>query len=1240
MDDSAFGGQAFGSALYMNTPAPVPATGEAGAAGGGSALAFDSPAAPPASAPQGGIFGSGIGYQPAQSADPLDIEENMLRQRVQRAQAASTGAGGALVQLFNPEARQHNLSLIDAGTKRLMEIQAQRATIQANRQEASTLGLAPGEAPDLATREQRLTIAKDRALKGDLKVYQGLMAVDPKAAESISDQVYEVTANHLNNAQYAYDKLSMMSSQGEYSAAVKSLREQGVIKDIEALGYKVPDSFEQFNAVKAREGQALRQARIYVDAIGRKLEERNTYTPMEKKEAETYDGRLTTVYGDKIQGIWARNGASNTRGLIVNGAADPRDLGKSFTLGQDEQRKSLREEKDNAVPKEELEKWRSEKRTYDLATRGAKPGRINSNPNVQQGVAEGLASMLRGGQGGANIGLLKIETAKRGFIQGLIDKITTEKNATINELSGKDVLPYLSELTQGQIRDVLDALKQWNDKTIESRIAPIAERAGALGFKPSALGFSDAEAEGVISDAFERGRQAQIQRMMPLHQAIGGGDGVLQLGAQRPGVGATGLPPGTQNVNQLPGAPPLATPAQQAAQPSTPPAAPQPAPAATQPPTAQGGSGPPAPNQPAGGPPAPASGGSGAGGPAPMQAQDPVHYAMAGTQQALTAFAQANGGTPADVDREMQRLATNPRVEKELSETGQVSGKTVAAALGAGGNKSLVRHLTDFLSKWFMSGVVIKGDGLVEQLRNGMKPYGGYDSLEEWQAARDKAYAKLGNAAVEYAPAIGSTVGAIAGGLSSGPVGGIAGGAVGGAGGQAFKDYMQGRPQDPAAIAEQGALGAIFGVGGPGLGGMVLRAGGAGAIVGAKSALDAAREGKSTPEVVDAGLTEGAKTAALSAGSEMIGRALGMAGHKLWSLFSSDAKQEIIGAAETLATARKTLETAEPKIAGATGAVDNPKYVEAEAAVQKAEQVIKNAGLKPEEVEYAYKVASEGVPKAEAQVSRPGALERQRVGQGYQQLENEVGAAGVGAPKAAPKLADGPIAAVASKQVSAKHAELAQRTEMAITAPASNWVEKWVQLKDERSKLLQLERDALSSTATGKSLEARDMRTLADTVRVQQEKIAKYVFGEQKGAEFVKRLEVLDARYRRLMDATNGGDLAAAAKLKGEPGRAADRAFKAFAHDDPAAIVAWNQMRAIKGDEFEATVPWTVAAEGIPVLGKVVKLAKLHSMMKEWAAERAAGAPVKFFDLLPKFDDNGAAVSRAVGSAAQRMTVQ
>src|SRR3954462_283981 len=156
----------------------------------------------------------------------LDQTANTLQQRIQRANSI---ASNPLLQFFSPEGVQKAREFVPAATKKLKKIKTQQAAMVAGNQQAATLGLAPGEVADEATMADRVEAAKARALRGDLKVFKGLQAVDPKTAEAIQDQVHEVAASHLNKAQYAFDKLSNMRNQGEYTASVNSLRSDGTL---------------------------------------------------------------------------------------------------------------------------------------------------------------------------------------------------------------------------------------------------------------------------------------------------------------------------------------------------------------------------------------------------------------------------------------------------------------------------------------------------------------------------------------------------------------------------------------------------------------------------------------------------------------------------------------------------------------------------------------------------------------------------------------------------------------------------------------------------------------------------------------------------------------------------------------------------------------------------------------------------------------------------------------------------
>jgi hypothetical protein len=1285
----------------------------------------------PTPAAGGSIFGSGLVVPgqphyvaPDPAATALDQTADTLQQRIKRANDIATNP---VAQFLNPEQAAKARDFIPQATEQLQKIRQQKASMAAGRTQAETLGLSPGEAPDEATQADRVAIAQAKALKGDMRTFQGLKAVDPKAAEAIQDQVHAAVAGHLTNAQTAFDNLAGMKNPAQYEAKLQELRSGGTLRDLEALGMKVPKNFDEFNATKGREGAALRDARISMDSLRQHLEERNTYQPMEKKEAETYNGRLTTAYGDQItNGTWGRNGASGTRGLIVNGAADPRQLGKEFTLASPEQRKAIEEESDKIIPKEEREKYRAFNRTYKLATTDSKGNpvaadAINTNPNVQQGIAEGLASMLRGGSGGANIGLLKIETSKRGFIQGLVDKISTEKGAVINELKGKDVNPYLSKLTQSQVRDVMDALKQYNDISIGDRASKVAERAGALGLDAAAVGYGDKETAGTINDAIERGRQAQVARMLPTHQAIGGGDGVFQIGAQRPGAGDVAIPPGTSPANQLPGATPLQTPVQQATvQPGLPPGAPTAPPPAAQAPSSATVAPPAATPGPAGGGPAPAPitiAGQPVNVPTPPgvspgfvpalqrietgKSKDPW-TAEAGKgpdgkplSSASGAFQMIdktwNDNKPADATATRAKDATPAQQSQAFATligknaaTLQSNGLPVndtslyvAHNLGATGASTLMKADPNADARTVIGETAAKnnplffrgkptvatvlqryqtemnkeppklpeggdsaaaGASFMSRVRNQLKDVDKMSSVNDAETFSPENQANMTRNAASAAPAALSTMGAVGGGMVAGPPGAVAGGAAGGGIGQTLKDYLRDRPFDPVETAKQTALGGVLSVGSAAR--PVLAAGAR--MVGA-GGVDAAAEAVKGGDAADiAG--EGAKGATEALVGEAFGRTLGMAVHKVWSWLTPEAKTVVQGAAKDLHEANQVLAKEQPKLPG-EGAGPNPAYEAAKAAKEKAETTIKDVlpSAKPEEVAYAHKVNQYNVDnptapigRQEAQATRPGVTEQQRIGEGYQQLENEVGAVGKGAVKETAKpLQDGPITAVVSGNVPKSFSEIAQQTEKAITAPAPNWQAKWVQLKDARSALLDKEREALSSTSDRKGETAEAYRALADTVRKQQEKAAKYVFGEKDGEALIGRLKVLDGRYRTLMEATNNGDLATAARLKGDAGRKADKAFRSFAMGDRDAIAAWDAMRRT-GSNVEKDVLQVISAERIPVLGKLISTAKLLTGFKDFVRERAAGAPVTFADMVPELK----AAQRAQGRAVRDVGAQ
>lgn len=1054
----------------ITQPVPVPDTPVAMTPGGAG---VSSPS-------KGGIFGSGLSFPsyttPDPQTSPLDQAADLLEQRSKRAAGIATNP---LAQLFNPEAAQAAREFIPKAAEQLQTIKKQKADIAANRQQAANLGLAPGEVADEASMADRVEVAKAKALRGDLSVFKGIQTVDPKTAEAIAPQVYEVVASHLGKAQLAFDSLAGMQNQGQYETKLAQLRKEGTLTDLEALGLKVPQSFDAFSAAKAREGQALREARVASESTRTALEARNTYQPMEKKEAETYAGRITTAYGDQIgNGSWSANVAAGTRGLVVNGAADPRDLGKKFTLATPEQRKAISEDAKVATPKEDLEKFRANNRTYELATTDAKgnklpDGQINTNPNVQQGIAEGLASMLRGGQGGANIGLLKIETNKRGYVQGLMDTIKTNFAGAVNTLSEKEIRPYLTNLTQKQQRDVLDVLHAYNSKDVGDRLEPLAERAGALGMDRTAFGLSKGEFAGPLDEALERGRQAQIDRMMPNHQSIGGGDGVLQLAAQRPGANAIQPPAGSSGATTvLPGAQPLQTPVQQAngAAPGpglSPAAAPgaqvQPVPPGPQPSPATGpGGGPPQPQTIAGqtvtAPPIPGASPSYLARVQQIETRGEKDPWTAGNDKssAKGAFQFINStwaaskppgapddprkATPAQQTEAAATLAA--RSASSLQKNGlEVNDRNlyIAHNLGDGGAKTLLTANPDADARTVVGEAAARNNPLFFRGKPTVAT-----ALARYQAEMNGSLDDSGpkpkpgsGGATAEAPGIMTRVSRM---LSQGvagdgatrdkavadvgnaavehapaigaTIGGITGGPVGGAAGGAGGQVVKDAIQGNEQSATRIAKeGALGGVLGVASEARPVAAAIA-RVMGAGGVEGGAKaiEGGDAADVAEAA----GKGGALALGGEALGRfisAAGPAAHKLFSKFTPDAQAELSAQAGKLVEARKVLQTEQPKLAG-EGAGPNPAYEAAKKAEDDASQYIKDHGQKPDDMAYAYEQVKGGTSAGEAMTMRKAEGEKSSVGEGYNQIRSDVNDATKGQKNVKPNqsVPNGPIA--------------------------------------------------------------------------------------------------------------------------------------------------------------------------------------------------------------------------------------
>jgi hypothetical protein len=375
-------------------------------------------------------------------------------------------------------------------------------------------------------------------------------------------------------------------------------------------------------------------------------------------------------------------------------------------------------------------------------------------------------------------------------------------------------------------------------------------------------------------------------------------------------------------------------------------------------------------------------------------------------------------------------------------------------------------------------------------------------------------------------------------------------------------------------------------------------------------------EGGDTGEIMDAGVA--------GAAGSMLGEGAGIFGHALWSKFGPGPQKALMDAAKTLANE-------EPKIASASGKmVDNPAY-------KKAKQDIEAIGKNPDQVAHDTRAMQAGTPKGEALASRPGSIEAERIGrEEYQPIAAEIGAAGKGmAPKALPALTDGPLSTIRTPQNpkgtvpdTPELNRVAQHAEIAVTSPAKSVDAKWALLGQTRSELLRGERDAMTSTAVDKSATAQAMRDIADSVRVQQEKVARALLPPAKADALIQRLETADKNYRRAMLAGAGedGDIVKAIAKGGKEGREAQAAFTALSGNDPVARRMVNslvEMEKSKVERYGVGAIVLSSAQLLHLFGPVGSVVaggltamKAKQMISDAMIKKGAGSQLTFKQIL------------------------
>jgi hypothetical protein len=1290
-DASTFGGQLDPGTVFG-----------AGFGGAGSTPAADAvpPVQPTASAAPGqSSFGSALNIMkgPQYSApDPktsaLDQTATTLQQRIDRANQIATNP---VLQFFNPEGVQKARDFVPQATEELLKLRQQKqqqADIQAT---ANNYGVPKPAQNPFMTNDTIDNYLLDQYKSGDFTAANALKARGKGDwVQYFAAQAVDGAGQRLKAADSAATKLSAaQGNQAAYNAARNSLTPEDTAA-LTAMGIQnIPEKAADWQNIVAQHGAKFAQAQQLHAQVLQKLNNMSNFDGTAPKEvAEQMQGDIRLGSTNEPAGFPVRIRSSDGQPghVAPNGSVQTEKYGLSTKEGGWSASNPEREKSFQTVLNQDDVKGAVNQ--YNIANKFRHEANDESNYTSAAGLA--LLKDTLGGVGrdvaeksaaAGTVGLTAMMTKQQGGFEGWANRAQNELGAFQNWLNAgkKGPEPRISDATKKGLQLVAETNYQYALDQAKGRLGGAMTYAGQIG-KPLDQIPLDADLKKDLASMHEAGRVDAINGYRALPSIVRGDQRVFfTQGANVPGA--------------TPARPPLPT--SVPAAPNTTPGNPPPPPVNNQPLQPGGGGTPPAPiviagqsimpNLPPGVSPnylpamqriesggsknpwtatTPGSSASGAfqmidstwnankpaGAPArakdatPEQQTQANDKFMAGNAQALTA-----AGLPVN--------DTNMYVAHNLGGAGATAllhadpnadARTTVGAAAANNNPTFFKGRPTVATVLQRYGAEMNKEPSKTPTAAGLPDVGAAPWTGRTTLAGDAIATpeqRANSPVVREAPAIGSTVGALAG-TAGGPAGSVAGGAAGGGAGQAFKDYMQGRPQDPVAIAKQAALGGVLGVASETR--PVLAAAARVAGVGGADAAVTAAQGSDTADV----LKSAAEGGAYALGGEALGRFVSSAGaqaYKALSRYTTASQAELSASAGKLAEARKIMDSEQPKLPGDVG--PNPKYEAAKQAADDATQAIKDHGQNPDDMVHAYEQAKAGVSAGEAAVMRSAVREKATVSQGYNELRQQVADTGVGAPKPNQAVPNGPIAQLRTAEnptgkVPEQFRPEAEHAEMLVKAPAANWGEKWQQLQNAGSELIQ---KRLSFLANNDKPSADAMDALFQGVRKQQEAAASYVFGPERGAKIISNLENLDTRYAKVMNATQGmsyGKMQSVLASGNTPERRElEKNFTEFAKGDPSAVRAFNAMKAgARGDwksEAQLMAP-VIAGEvaanlhGVPTVGAISALVgghRLYKLVQGYMNARVLGKAVMFKDFLANEIKTGGLSLAA--AAAQRGAV-
>lgn len=498
-------------------------------------------------------------YQPG--ADSQEIQKQMLQGQAEKWEAY---ARNPINQLISAKEVEQALNYAAEKRGKINDIEKEQQQQQDVQAKARNAGVAVGpKATDATVLEQ----LKRKYQSGDpiaVSNAADVLTASGQGAwvEAMRSQAMTKMEDTMKSRHGILEELSAATTDEAYNRKRKEIIASG--RD---PGYQIPKSLGEWENPKNPQGrssrdEAFRKSMVMFQRYRTTQAQQTDYNPItDEKAAKVAADKASYSTGEpmhQVQGV-QHGGHLATGGQAQTGSHNIMGYGSDWNNYDKAAQEEVEKMITAANPTAERTKMAQFNQIYEMATTDPKTGKrmieganekqINTNPFVQNGIAEGFAGRMRLGDGGANGQLMKLQLAKLGPVQKGLDELITAYAGGKNVVTG-EMSPYLSKMTQAQMRYVLDFLKTTGDKDVAGRLGAAAERAGMYGATADKLPL-EPDLQKLIQGRIDIGREKEIQNMGLQNRIIGedysiflgkGNAARLVPGAIRTPVPATSLP--------------------------------------------------------------------------------------------------------------------------------------------------------------------------------------------------------------------------------------------------------------------------------------------------------------------------------------------------------------------------------------------------------------------------------------------------------------------------------------------------------------------------------------------------------------------------------------------------------------------------------------------------------------------------------------------------------------------------